>query len=175
MRLLFLWLLLSCSLLAADDAAQARAAAGCGPDEVHFKVKTDKNKHPLVDPQPGKANVYVIARVLPDGVIRFGGPLLRVGVDAGWVGADRGNSYFYFAIDPGDHRVCTQIQSLSKAMSKVSGATHLTAEAGQSYYLEAKVVEPTEHPGVFIKLEPLDSAQGQVMIASSALSTSTRH
>ncbi|MFY9531896.1 MAG: hypothetical protein WAR24_23580 [Candidatus Acidiferrales bacterium] len=41
--LVLLLLLLASPVFAQDQAAVARAAAGCGPDQVEFDVKTDKN------------------------------------------------------------------------------------------------------------------------------------
>lgn len=47
------------TLFAQDQAAAARAAAGCGPNEIKFTVKTDKGQHPSAQPAAGKAMVYV--------------------------------------------------------------------------------------------------------------------
>ncbi len=32
-------------------------AAGCGPNEIQFDVKTDKHQHPAGTPEPGKTAV----------------------------------------------------------------------------------------------------------------------
>src|ERR1700683_5032434 len=61
-RTLALMLLLAAPLTAQnDDAARARIAAGCGADEVHFDIKTDKKQHPTGTAEGGHALVAVFA------------------------------------------------------------------------------------------------------------------
>src|SRR5947207_13062810 len=105
MKLILTVLFLASSLFAQDQAAEARAAAGCGPDKVQFDVKTDKNQHPLPKPESGKAIVYVIQD--REAIICLGGcDTYRIGVDGSWVGANKGNSsYSFFSVDPGDHNI----------------------------------------------------------------------
>jgi len=50
-------LLFASATLAQDSVANALAAAGCGANEVHFDVKTDKKQHPTAQPNAGKALV----------------------------------------------------------------------------------------------------------------------
>jgi hypothetical protein len=173
-RIILVVFLFSSPLFAQDDAAAARAAAGCGSYRVNFEVKSDKNRHPAPQPEPGKGLVYVFADVptgnYGDGVL---GITTRVGLDGDWVGANSRHSYFFFAVSPGDHRVCTNWQSSVGWRSKVSKAVTLTAEAGQVYYLRTRMLPKSERLNeVIMKLEPLDPAEGQLLIASSALSTS---
>jgi hypothetical protein len=173
-RTLLATFLFASPLLAQDDAATARAAAGCGTDRVNFEVKTDKKRHPAPQPESGKGLVYVFADVRPgnygDGVLRI---TTRVGLDGDWVGANSSNSYFYFAVSPGDHRVCTNWQSSVGWRSKVAKAVTLTAEAGGVYYFRTRMLPVSERQSeVTMKLEPLDPAEGQLLIASSSLSTS---
>ena len=61
MKILFTIVLFVAPLFAQDQVAVARAAAGCGPSEVRFTVKTDKDQHPMAQPEAGKAIVYVLA------------------------------------------------------------------------------------------------------------------
>ena len=166
--------LLATPAFAQDDAATARAAAGCGPDQVNFEVKTDKKRHPAPQPEPGKGLVYVFADMpsgnYGDGVWRI---TTRVGLDGDWVGANYNRSYFFFAVSPGDHRVCTNWQSSVGSRSKVAKAVTLTAEAGKVYYFRTKMLPKSERQNeVIMKLEPLDPAEGQLLIATSSLSTS---
>jgi hypothetical protein len=166
--------LLATPVFAQDDAATARAAAGCGSDRVNFEVKTDKKHHPAPQPEAGKGLVYVFANVptgnYGDGVWRI---TTRVGLDGDWVGANGRNSYFFFGVSPGDHRVCTNWQSSVGWRAKVAKAVTLTAEAGKTYYFRTRMLPVTEHQSeVMMKLEALDPAEGQLLIASSALSTS---
>lgn len=173
-RLILVVLFLTSPLFAQDDAAAARAAAGCGSERVNFDVKTDKKRHPAPQPEAGKGLVYVFADV-PTG--NYGDGVLwlttRVGLDGDWVGANGRNSYFFFGVSPGDHRLCTNWQSSVGWRSKIAKAVTLTAEAGKTYYFRIRMLPVTEHQNeVMMKLEALDPAEGQLLIASSALSTS---
>jgi hypothetical protein len=173
-RLILVAFLLASPVFAQDDAATARAAAGCGSDRVNFDVKTDKKHHPAPQPEPGKGLVYVFADVpsgnYGDGVWRI---TTRVGLDGDWVGANSSHSYFFFGVSPGDHRVCTNWQSSVGWRSKVAKAITLTAEAGKVYYFRTRMLPASERQNeVIMKLEPLDPAEGQLLIASSSLSTS---
>lgn len=88
-------------LFAQDDAAAARAAAGCGPDSIKFEVKTDKNQHPAPQAEPTKALVYVFQDVHQDNGLNIGTATTRLGLDGAWVGAIHGKSYFFFSAEPG--------------------------------------------------------------------------
>ncbi len=154
-----------------QDAAALAHAAGCGPNEVEFNVKTDKNQHPAVQPQAGKALVYVFDTVKLDPGLVIGTVTLRVGLDGSWVGANHGDSYFYFPVDPGDHRICAQWQSTFGKLSKLAAAASLTAEAGQVYYFRAIADARSRDRGA-VKLEPLDPAEALILTANSAYSTS---
>jgi hypothetical protein len=140
---------------AKDQAEIALNAAGCGPSAVSFDVTTDKNQHPLAQPEAGKVLVYVINWV---------DTTTRVGMDGSWVGAIHYRSYFSFSAEPGDHRVC-----LNSPRENLRGsALTIKAAAGQTHYL---LLSPREQ-GLRWKLEEIDPARGLFQIASSALSTS---
>src|SRR5947209_12905276 len=90
MKVIFAFVLFVSPLFAQDQAAAARAAAGCGPNEVKFTVKTDKTQHPTAQPAAGKAMVYVFGGETIDlGGLVMGkdGVTTRWGVDGVWVGA----------------------------------------------------------------------------------------
>ncbi|MCU1243500.1 MAG: hypothetical protein JWO71_4226 [Candidatus Acidoferrum typicum] len=156
---------------AQDDAVAARAAAGCGPEQVNFEVKADKKRHPAPQPAAGQGLVYVFADVPGNnyGGIAVISVTTRVGIDGTGVGANNNHSYFFFAVSPGDHRLSTNWQSSLASRSKVAQAVTLTAEAGKIYYFRTKMAFPENR--VIMKLEPLDPAEGQLLIASSAFST----
>jgi Protein of unknown function (DUF2846) len=158
---------------APDQAAQARMAAGCGPNEIHFDVKTDKHQHPAGQPEAGKALVYIFNDTDKDNLPHIGGLTTRVGLDGAWVGANDGKSYFFFQVNPGDHRLCTSWQSVLKSRTQVSSATSLTADAGKIFYFRTKT---PDHPGPGrtqqIELVSVDPAAAQILIAASAFSTS---
>jgi hypothetical protein len=155
----------------AQDAAALARAAGCGPANVEFNVKTDKNQHPAAEPEAGKALVYVFDTVKLDPGLALGTVTLRVGLDGSWVGANHGDSYFYFPVDPGDHRICAQWQSTFERLSKLASAISLTAEAGQVYYFRA-IADARSHDRGAVRLEALDPAEALLLTASSAYSTS---
>lgn len=167
MKTLLSILLFVSPLFAQDQAAVARAAAGCGPNEVRFSVKTDKEQHPMAQPTAGKAMVYVFggeAIDLSGLVIGKDGVTTRWGVDGVWVGAGYRNSYLFFPVSPGDHRLCAGRQ----AESKPSAALSFTAEAGKTYYFRTRTRHSDRnYPPGETELEPLDPAAAQLLIADS--------
>jgi hypothetical protein len=170
-RIIVLFLLMA-AIFAAGQAAPARSAGGCGPDKVQFNVTTDKHQHPTAKDEPEKAVVYVFSDELhTPNVSYFGGPTARVGLDGTWVGATRGESYFFTAVDPGNHEICTRWQSKLQRFSKLGSAADFAAEAGKIYYFRITVdIRQEREPA--IKLEAVDNADGQLQIATRAFSTS---
>jgi hypothetical protein len=158
-------------LFAQDDAAAARAAAGCGPAQVNFEVKTDMKQHPAAQPETGKALVYVFEfdKREPN-IAYFSSETTKIGLDGSWVGANHGQSYFFFPVDPGDHRLCANWQSRLKKYSRLGSAVSFKAEAGNVYYFRAMVDVRTKYEPT-VKLELLDSAEGQFLISASSFST----
>jgi hypothetical protein len=135
MQFMLAVLLLISPIFAQDQAAAARAAAGCGSNEVQFELKTDKNKHPMAVPESGKAIVYIFQSAKRNSNLAYlGSVTTRVGIDGVWVGANKDNSYFLTVIEPGDHRICTNVQTKFPRFSKAGSAVSLTAEAGKIYY-----------------------------------------
>jgi hypothetical protein len=172
LRTTLIVLLFASPALAQDSPANPLAAAGCGANEIHFDVTTSKKKHPTSQPAPGKALVYVIGASWSDYVaVHIGTPPTRFGIDGTWVGANGYRSYFFFPVEPGDHRLCTNIQSKIKSAVKSSmAATSFTAEAGKTYYFRTKTPE-VRNQNEEIKLVPVDPAEAQVLIADTAFST----
>ena len=168
----FLALLIASSAVAQDSPATALETDGCGANEVHFEVKTDKKQHPTAQPDAGKALVYVIGASWSDYVtVHIGTPPTRFGVDGAWVGANGYRSYFFFPVEPGDHRLCTNVQARLKGQVKTStAAISFTAEAGKTYYFRTKTPEGAETTGE-VKLLPVDPAEAQVLLAATSFST----
>jgi hypothetical protein len=106
MKTLIALLLFTAPVFAREQNAAALAAAGCGPNKTQFKVKADKNGHPMGQPLPGKALVYLIED--QPGICLLDCVTTRAGLDGAWVGANKGDSYFYFSVDPGDHQACAE-------------------------------------------------------------------
>ncbi len=172
-RYLFVALVLAAPAFAQNQSVDARAAAGCGPADINFSVKTDKKQHAVTPPAPGKAMVYVIEEeVTNPGTILPGHITTRVGLDGNWVGANHGASYLSFAVEPGDHRVCSDWQSIIEYMQKLSGAANLAAEPGKSYYFHVYVFTGDNQNQPYLTLEQVDEAQGLLLVSKSALSTS---
>lgn len=159
-------------VIAQDEATVARTAAGCGADNTQFDVKTDKSQHPQAQASEGKAVVYVFEELRTPNELSIGSIIIRIGLDGHWIGADHEKAYFYFTVDPGDHSICANWQSSLKSLSRLSAAISVTAEAGKSYYVEAKVADGSGRHVPQLWLEPLDPAEAQLMIASNAFSTS---
>lgn len=105
--------LLALPVFAQDQAGAARTAAGCGPKEARFDVKTDAKQHPMPESESGKSLIYVFQDERRDPNINYMGqhPTTRVGLDGAWIGANHGKSYFFHAIEPGGHRLCSGWQS----------------------------------------------------------------
>jgi Protein of unknown function (DUF2846) len=166
-----LFVLSAVPALAQDQAAVARTAAGCGADNIQFDVKTDKSQHPLGQVPDGKALVYVFEYEKTDAeTFKIGAVTIRVGLDGQWVGANHGNTYFYFPVDPGDHSVCANWQSSIGKLAKQASAASFSAEPGQTYYFQVRVDERT-HDNPAIWLEPVDPAEAKILVASASLST----
>lgn len=167
-------ILLASRIFAQDQAAAAREAAGCGPNSVTFRVKTDKNQHPVGQPEPGKALVYFFADQYWDNhAIHIGAFITRWGIDGKWVGATDAKAYFFVPVDSGDHRVCTSRQSRFHSATKISAAISLTAEAGKVYYF--RLMTPPGHnlhQEEEVALEAVDPAAAQLLMAASAWSVS---
>jgi len=158
-------LLFAPPVFAQDPAAPTPSRSGCGPSEAQFDVKTNDKQHPVAPSEVGKAVVYIFEDMVH-------GPTMRVGLDGAWIGANKGKSYFFFSADPGDHQVCTNWQSgtFKKTAKRIGSAITLKAEAGKVYYLRTQVYERSEQDHN-VKLEPVESAEGQFLISASSFST----
>jgi len=155
----------SSPLFAQDPPPAASTRGGCGPSEAYFDVKTDRKQHPVAPADPGKAIVYVFEDMER-------GPTMRVGLDGLWIGANKGKSYFFFSVDPGEHQVCTNWQSgtFKETSKRIGAAMTLKAEAGKTYYLRTQVYERSEQDHN-VKLELIEPAEGQFLISASSFST----
>jgi len=134
------------------------------PQRSVFRRKNDRKQHPVATPDTGKAIVYVFEDM-------ESGPTMRVGVDGAWVGANKRKSYFFFFVDPGEHQVCTNWQSgtFKETSKRIGSAMTLKAEAGKIYYLRTQIYERSERDQN-VKLEPVETAEGQFLISASAFS-----
>ena len=168
MRSAFALILLTTVVFAQDPSAISSAQSSCGPKGVNFDVKDDNSSHTVGRPEAGKALVYVIQDIGDTSCV--GGCLTtKIALDGAWMGANHHNSYFYFAVDPGEHHLCANWQSHLGKFSKIVGLAHFTAETGAVYYFRTRSIGigPT-----FFDIEPIDSDMGKLFVASIPLSVS---
>jgi hypothetical protein len=164
--------LVSLPVLAQDKGASSLGGPGCGDPAAKFEVKTDKGDHPT-QAEAGKALVYFVEDDSNFG--SFPKPTARAGVDGKWVGATHGNSYLFFAVDPGVHHLCASWQkTVILGRGHMTSAAHFTAEAGGVYYFEIKdkFIRGDTSAITDLSLTPLDSDEGQVLAEKYSLSTS---
>jgi hypothetical protein len=144
---------------------------------VRFDVEKVSSP-PIVPAGPGKALLYV-SEIFKKAPGEWGDPTLRIGVDGNWVGAVKGNSYFSFSVEPGEHHLCLKWQSHFKKLSREAAFTVLTAEAGKEYYFRARVSydlgpdygrNSSNVTGMSIALDPISSDEGQYLVASNPMS-----
>ena len=147
--------------LAQDQGAAARTAAGCGPINSYFDVKTTDSMHPVGQTEAGKALVYFLVDYVT-------APTMRVGVDGQWVGANDGKSYFFITAEPGEHNVCMQWQTTTfkKTSESIGEAMHVTFEPGKTYYIRLNFIYQR------LQLQLADEAEGHFLIGASLYSTS---
>lgn len=174
MKTVFALLLFAAVSLAQNTSSASPTASGCGPEDIHFNVKSDKHQHPITQPDPGKAVLYF----LQDDAhfLSHPRPTTRLGVDGEWVGATQSDSYFYVSVEPGEHHLCASWQSFVGfgAGKRAAAAAHFTAEPGGVYFFRAKDFW-TKESGVFrIELLPLDSDEGQLLASKFSFSTSQK-
>jgi hypothetical protein len=163
MRTIGLVMLFAVSAFAQVPAAVATAA--CGPEKVSFNVKLDESQHALAPTEPGKVWVYFIQEKGSDAL----GVTTMIGLDGTWVGANKNSSSFAVSVEPGEHHVCANVQS---RRGHPVGLAHFTAEAGQVYFFNARVVYG-EAADANLFFAPVDIDQAKYLIAAFPLSVST--
>ena len=99
-----------------------------------------------------------------------GGLIAHVRMDGAWLGANRGNTYLSFSIDPGEHHFCVDWSSSGFERGLVS-LTNLTAEPGKIYYLRARTTGG-RYTFPSLDLELVNSDEGKLLLALSAPSHS---
>jgi hypothetical protein len=98
----------------------------CGAKEVNYAQSTDKQQHPAPEVPAGKALVYVLRPTSLGMAIQT-----KLAVDGDWKGVNKGNSYFYFILDPGEHAFCSVAENRATLVA--------TVEAGKTYYLQQHI------------------------------------
>lgn len=175
MKFAFVVLLITVSAIAQDQSAVSSAESACGPLTAEFQTKIDNSQHPVAQPAPGKATVYVI---LDQKFQAVRAVTARVAIDGAWAGANRGSSYLFFQTEPGEHHLCTDWISTLLPSGRLVSLANFTAEADGVYYFR---VRTTGGPSSYLKdsdrsasidLEPVNSDEGKLLVASSPWSNS---
>ena len=169
MKILLVAILVALPALAADHApAVASARAACGPDNVKFNVSLS-GVQPPARPERGKALVYVVEQYDRPGN-ELGKPTVRVGLDGSWVGANRSTSYLFFSVEPGEHHLCSDWQSIPRTIVPLQPSLAiLTAEPDKTYYFRARVIEHSLSLWT-LDLELVNSDEGRLLVETSPLS-----
>jgi hypothetical protein len=160
MRTALALILFTMAAFAQDPSAVSAAQAACGPSNVKFDVKDGNSQHTIGQPEAGKALVYVI-----QDLVSVGSVITKVALDGAWVGANHNNSYFSFAVDPGERHLCANWQSRFERLSQIVGLAHFTAEAGKVYYFRTKAFGG-RYQAPSLDLDPIDSDQGRLFVAT---------
>jgi hypothetical protein len=152
----------------AQDTPQPPTA--CGPLDAQFDAQAEAGQPAAqlsAQPEPGKALVYV-AEVFTKAPGEIGNPTLRVGMDGAWVGATRTNSYLAFAVEPGEHHLCTSWQSHWQRLSKLAAFAGFTAEPGKVYYFRERITYSSagRTANMILDLEPVNPDEGQYLVAT---------
>jgi len=150
------------ALSAQDASVVAAAAPACGPMDATFEVQKDGSHHATMQPEPGKALVYMVQ----EDCVGLGCPSTKVAVDGTWMGANLNKSYFSFATNPGVHHVCVTLRSRSSIAPRFVGLLHFTAEAGESYYFRTRLLYGEGGDIISIDLDRIDSDQGKFLTAA---------
>lgn len=142
-----------------DDARQELRKKACGTEAANFSAETDKNSRPMPAAPDDKALIYVLRSTM------FGFKIhSKLAVNGEWKGVNRGKTYFFFTLEPGEHFFCSE----SENQSYLS----LTVEAGKTYYLQQQV-----KPGAWkarTELVVLGEEEGKKKLDGLNLSVFTR-
>jgi hypothetical protein len=157
------FLLSSPRLLSAQNQLGPVPSA-CGDLQVSMTVDLDKDSHTITQPEPGKALIYFIQDTGQAITVAY--PTTKIGIDGKWVGANKKNSYFSIAIEPGEHHLCAAIQS--SFIRPDLEFVHLTAEAGKVYDFRTRIVYSRDGMEYF-SLIPVDSDEARYLIDSYPL------
>ncbi len=108
------------------DAKKELRLKACGTTEVNYKASTDKVNHPTPEAPTDKALIYVMRPTMIGYKINS-----KLAVDGEWKGVNRGKTYFFFTLEPGEHYFCSE--------SENQDYLKLFVEAGKTYYLQQQV------------------------------------
>lgn len=149
---------------------QQAGAPGCGPEHEKFAVTTGGSK-PGAQAATGKAVLYFVEDDTEYASVPR--PTTRIGIDGAWIGATHGNSWLFLTVDPGEHHLCSSWQTaVAVGQGHPTSAAHFTAAPGGVYYFVVKNRWWRDIPRVETTLQPLDSDEGQLLVAKYEYSLS---
>jgi hypothetical protein len=130
----------------------------CGTEKFDYDAETKKDQHPTPEAPADKALIYVMRTTIIGYKIHS-----KLAVDGKWMGTNRGKTYFFFTLDPGEHHFCSE--------SENQDAVTMFVEPGKTYYLQQQV-----KMGMWkarTKLAVLDEAKGKEELKDLNLSVFT--
>lgn len=133
-------------------------ACGTKDKEVNYSAETDKSQHPTPEQPADKALIYVLRPSMIGNKVQS-----KLAVDGEWKGVNRGNNYFYFTLEPGEHYFCSAAENHS--------VVKLNVEAGKTYFLQQHI-----RMGVMKarnQIEPMDEVEGKAKLTEAHFSTWT--
>jgi hypothetical protein len=159
------------SVFALNPAALANPQSACGQSDVHFDIKKDNGEH-VGQAEAGKALVYVIQDEDHPNCIKCD-VTTRVGLDGFWIGANNGDSYFFFSVARGEHHLCANRQPELGISTKPIALLGFTAEAGKIYYFRVHAMYGADRGASYSDFAPVDSDEAQYLISISAYANSS--
>jgi hypothetical protein len=170
MRSFLVVFLLTFSTFALNPAALANPQSACGQSDVHFDIKKDNGEH-VGQAEAGRALVYVIQDEDHPDCIKCD-VTTRVGLDGSWIGANNGDSYFFFSVDPGEHHLCANRQPEIGVSTKPIALLSFTAEARKTYYFRVHAIYGADRGASYSDFAPVDSDEAQYLISITAYANS---
>jgi hypothetical protein len=147
-------------------------SGGCGSSKDAWDVATVKEHPPDPQHQDDKALVYVIQTMVDAPPIGGTKATTRLGVDGAWVGANHGNSYFFFPVDPGHHSICTDWQSALFTRSGLVSAVDFNGKAGKTYYFQIRVRDVTNESNGQVEIDRIYKSEAGLLLPKSEFATS---
>jgi uncharacterized protein DUF2846 len=166
-KLFFALLFIASSSWAQTNIALSQPEDACGPANVNFDVKFDYQGQHLPSYDPTKALVYFVQNQNSNVINQITG---RVAVDGAWVGANQGSSYFFLALEPGEHHLCARWQSRF-ARAQLISLNNLNAEAGKTYYFRIQITGG-DHAAFAFDLLKTNADEARLLIERSPYSIS---
>lgn len=169
-RALVVWALALMAAPMALGQAPVAADAGCGAAGVSFRVEAATGGMPAAPPA-GKALVVFIEKDVGASIAATS----LAGMDGQWMGATHGNAWFAFEADPGVHHLCAQTHfSIWVGGDSEEALLHFNAQAGRTYYFEAKNLAFSAERQADVSLTPVDGDEGRYLVSTEKLVGSKR-